>query len=184
MADSNITILLEKILSAVYGEEVRQSIHDAIKQIYIDAAKEGNANLELIQARGLSETLNDRLNSYDLLLPLIESFVELAGVKEETVTFKDRAERNTYTFTATFRKVFNIVFVRISATLSANSTAEFNGTLNTIPEVFRPTESVKIGENIYTTSSTTNWAFNGSLTNTSASETEVYANGCYIIKES
>jgi len=38
---SNISVLLENILKAVYGKDVRQSIHDSIAQCYsdVDAAK-------------------------------------------------------------------------------------------------------------------------------------------------
>jgi hypothetical protein len=33
---SNISVLLENILKAVYGKDVRQSIHDSIAQCYSD----------------------------------------------------------------------------------------------------------------------------------------------------
>lgn len=35
---SRISILLENILKAVYGKDVRQSIHDAIEQCYTDVS--------------------------------------------------------------------------------------------------------------------------------------------------
>ena len=53
---------LNQIKSAVFGKDVRQSIHDAIKQCYDDAAvNHNNANMEVILARGTHETLNDRI---------------------------------------------------------------------------------------------------------------------------
>ena len=53
---------LNQIKSAVFGKDVRQSIHDAIKQCYDDAAvNHNNANMEVKLARGTHETLNDRI---------------------------------------------------------------------------------------------------------------------------
>lgn len=62
---SNINKILEKIQSAIYGEEVRGAIVDAIKQCYDDNAQEGNSNAEVIMARGKYETLRERLDSLD-----------------------------------------------------------------------------------------------------------------------
>ena len=54
---------LNQIKSAVFGKDVRQSIHDAIKQCYDDAAvNHNNANMEVKLARGTHDTLNDRLD--------------------------------------------------------------------------------------------------------------------------
>lgn len=60
-----ITEELNQILNATYGSEVRQSIHDAIKQTYDDASANGNANMEVSLARGSFPVLNDRLNKSD-----------------------------------------------------------------------------------------------------------------------
>jgi len=57
----SIQNLLDKIKSAVYGKDVRQSIHDAIKQAYDDASLNGNANMEVSLARGKEVTLGSRL---------------------------------------------------------------------------------------------------------------------------
>ena|SRR5690625_4884020 len=62
---SNITEELNKIKHAVYGREVRQAIHDAIKQVYDDASFDGDTNMEVILARGVYDVLNDRLNASD-----------------------------------------------------------------------------------------------------------------------
>ena len=60
-----ITEALETIINARYGRDVRQAIHDGIKQAYDDAIKNGNANMEVSQARGSYPSLSDRLNSSD-----------------------------------------------------------------------------------------------------------------------
>lgn len=53
---------LNQIKNAVFGKDVRESIHDAIKQCYDDAAvNHDNANMEVKLARGTHDTLNDRL---------------------------------------------------------------------------------------------------------------------------
>ena len=53
---------LNQIKNAVFGKDVRESIHDAIKQCYDDAAvNHNNANMEVKLARGTHETLNDRI---------------------------------------------------------------------------------------------------------------------------
>lgn len=59
--NKSITELLEDILSAVYGEDVRKSIHDSIQKCYEDAIKEGNANMEVSQARGVYTSLSERI---------------------------------------------------------------------------------------------------------------------------
>ena len=62
---ASITQILEKIKHAVFGRDVRQAIHDGIKQTYDDATKEGNSNMEVSMARGRFSTLNNRLDSID-----------------------------------------------------------------------------------------------------------------------
>ena len=62
---ANITQELNKIINAIFGRDVRQAIHDAIKKVYDDAAQNGNANMEVSFARGLFNTLAERLNSSD-----------------------------------------------------------------------------------------------------------------------
>ena len=58
----NIQSYLNQIKNAVFGKDVRKSIHDAIKQCYDDAAvNHDNANMEVKLARGTHETLNDRI---------------------------------------------------------------------------------------------------------------------------
>lgn len=62
---SNIEQELENISNAIYGRDVRSSIVNAIRKVYEDAAKEGNANMEVKAARGTYETLKERLDTYD-----------------------------------------------------------------------------------------------------------------------
>src|SRR5699024_8125084 len=59
----------------VYGRDVRQAIHDGIKKAYDDAAENGNANMEVVMARGKFNNLNNRLNSIDRL-KADQSFVD------------------------------------------------------------------------------------------------------------
>lgn len=59
----NIQNYLNQIKTAVFGKDVRESIHNAIKQCYDDAAvNHDNANMEVKLARGSYNTLNDRLD--------------------------------------------------------------------------------------------------------------------------
>lgn len=57
---------LNQIKNAVFGKDVRQSIHDAIKQCYDDASiNHDNANMEVKLARGSHDTLNERFTSVE-----------------------------------------------------------------------------------------------------------------------
>ena len=63
---ANIQNELNNIKNAVYGKDVRDSIHDAIKTCYDDASiVNNNANMEVKMARGVHSTLRDRLNKSD-----------------------------------------------------------------------------------------------------------------------
>lgn len=61
---ANIQNELNNIKNAVYGKDVRDSIHDAIEQCYNDAITNGNTNMEVILARGEYENLNERLKDH------------------------------------------------------------------------------------------------------------------------
>ena len=56
-----ITEALETIINARYGRDVRQAIHDGIKQAYDDAISNGHASMEVSQARGSYTSLAERL---------------------------------------------------------------------------------------------------------------------------
>ena len=62
---ASITELVSKIRNAILGKDVRESIAASIEQCYEDASKNGNANMEVTEARGTFETLNKRLNNSD-----------------------------------------------------------------------------------------------------------------------
>lgn len=63
---SNIQNELNNIKNAVFGKDVRDSIHNAIKTCYDDASiVNNNANMEVKIARGVYDTLGDRLNEVD-----------------------------------------------------------------------------------------------------------------------
>lgn len=60
---ANIRELLNKVKNAIYGKDVRQSIHDAIEECYNTASMDhDNANMEVKLARGTFDTLNERLD--------------------------------------------------------------------------------------------------------------------------
>ena len=62
---TNIKTLLNNIKGALYGKDVRNSIHNAIKTCYDDASvNNDNANMEVTQARGEYETLGERLDDH------------------------------------------------------------------------------------------------------------------------
>ena len=63
---ANIQNELNNIKNAVFGKDVRNAIHDAIKTCYDDASiVNDNANMEVKIARGVYDTLGDRLNEVD-----------------------------------------------------------------------------------------------------------------------
>lgn len=57
---------LKVIKEGVFGRDVRQAIHDGIQQAYDDAIANGNANMEVSQARGGLPSLDARLDGLDL----------------------------------------------------------------------------------------------------------------------
>ncbi len=78
----NITTFLNKIITAKLGKDIRQSIHDAIKQTYDDASANGNANMEVSIARGIHPTLGNRLDTdYKYFYTMLSSMSE-GGPKE------------------------------------------------------------------------------------------------------
>lgn len=62
---AGITELIKNIRNEIYGKDVRESIASAIEKTYEDAAEQGNANMEVSEARGTFNTLNNRLNNSD-----------------------------------------------------------------------------------------------------------------------
>ena len=70
---ANIKTYLNNIKTAVFGSEVRDSIHDAIQQCYDDASAKDNANMEVKMARGEYENLGKRLDSHSSQIKDIEN---------------------------------------------------------------------------------------------------------------
>lgn len=62
---AGIQTFLNKILSEPYIEKMRQAIHDGIEKTYEDATFDGNTNMEVARARGMHNTLNNRLDHTD-----------------------------------------------------------------------------------------------------------------------
>ena len=88
---ANIKTHLNNIKDALYGKDVRNSIHDAIEQCYTDASINGNANMEVTQARGEYETLGERLDDHasQLVQNMNEISEQLNAIKDEKASKED-----------------------------------------------------------------------------------------------
>ena len=64
---ASIIELIKNIRNARLGKDVRESIASAIEQTYEDATKDGNANMEVSEARGTFGNLSQRLNNSDIV---------------------------------------------------------------------------------------------------------------------
>ncbi|MGF0070962.1 hypothetical protein [Streptococcus orisratti] len=62
---NSINILLDGIRRKTRGADVREAIATALEVTYKNAASEGNANMEVAKARGVNQTLSDRLDTTD-----------------------------------------------------------------------------------------------------------------------
>lgn len=85
---SNIEQYLADILAARYGEEVRQSIHDAIKQCYEDGragAIDLEARADIAAETTAREALDTRVNGIDTRVETLENDTTTA----EEVTYDD-----------------------------------------------------------------------------------------------
>lgn len=61
----NINVLTKGIRKKTRGADVREAIATAIEVTYADGATNGNANMEVIKARGLASNLDDRLSTIE-----------------------------------------------------------------------------------------------------------------------
>ena len=114
---ANIQNYLNQIKTAVFGKDVRESIHDAIKQCYDDATvNHDNANMEVKLARGSHNTLNDRLdenekkqenlssqldnietNQNNLFIPTLSRPIDIAGINSGFIDWiKNKEGVNNY----------------------------------------------------------------------------------------
>nr|DAU23940.1 MAG TPA: hypothetical protein [Caudoviricetes sp.] len=83
---ANIQNYLNQIKTAVFGKDVRESIHDAIKQCYDDASiNHDNANMEVKLARGSHNTLNDRLDENEKKQENLSSQLDKKANKSEFI---------------------------------------------------------------------------------------------------
>ena len=84
---------LNQIKTAVFGKDVRQSIHDAIKQCYDDASVDhDNANMEVKLARGTHETLNDRITENEKNQENLSSQLDTKVKKSEFLKLVDNVD--------------------------------------------------------------------------------------------
>ena len=74
----NINVLTKAIRKKTRGADVREAIAKAIETTYSDGATNGNTNMEVIKARGLTGNLDDRLSTIEntLLGKASAEFVE------------------------------------------------------------------------------------------------------------
>lgn len=82
----NITILVDGIRKKTRGADVRESIAKALEVTYENASKEGNANMEVTQARGGFDTLSQNLMS-------INANADAANQKVSKLT-NDKVDKN------------------------------------------------------------------------------------------
>lgn len=82
----NIAILVDSIRKKTRGADVRESIAKALEVTYENASKEGNANMEVTQARGGFDTLSQNLMS-------INANAEAANQKASKLT-NDKVDKN------------------------------------------------------------------------------------------
>lgn len=61
----NISVLTKAIRKKTRGADVREAIAKAVEVTYADGATNGNANMEVIKARGLASNLDDRLSTIE-----------------------------------------------------------------------------------------------------------------------
>lgn len=61
----NINVLTKAIRKKTRGADVREAIAKAIETTYADGATNGNTNMEVIKARGLTGNLDDRLSTIE-----------------------------------------------------------------------------------------------------------------------
>lgn len=84
---ANIANLLANIKNAIFGKDVRNSIHDAIKQCYDDAIANGHTDMEVAKARGKYNELAERLNDTESELRLEKNRIDnITQLKEGSTT--------------------------------------------------------------------------------------------------
>lgn len=142
---ANIQNYLNQIKTAVFGKDVRESIHDAIKQCYDDATvNHDNANMEVKLARGSHNTLNDRLDENEKNQEKLSSQLEhitiimpLPSTVEENTTnlqkILDKAKDKTINLTVQFPSGYyelNTCFIYDNTTLKLTNNTTLKNVAN------------------------------------------------------
>ena len=128
---------LDKIKNAIFGKDVRQAIHDSIKQCYDDAAvNHDNANMEVKLARGSHNTLNDRLVENEKNQEKISSQLEhietkkvdkvIARLKSENIDLDDMSERTLQAIQGGEGTNFNLLTIPRDRSVDYEKTTFFN----------------------------------------------------------
>lgn len=142
---------LNQIKTAVFGKDVRQSIHDAIKQCYDDASVDhDNANMEVKLARGTHETLNDRITENEKNQENLSSQLDTIDIKKVDKT----------DFNDVNNKKADIIYVdnKVSQIVSGSPKGKYDS-LNDLNSA-KPTGD----EGIYLTLDDGNWNFWNGIT--------------------
>lgn len=153
---ANINILLNKIKNAILGIDVRDAIHDAIKQTYIDAIGAGNSIAEIAIARDTFDSLGDRLDNIVLELNKNQENINLNGYgmdkennwhidEEGNIVIKDSNFNNSADLV---NKLLTSVNVFIDDTVNDDSSVFANnahyktlqGAINSIPNILNGNE--------------------------------------------
>lgn len=87
---ANIKENLNNIKNALFGKDVRQSIHDAIEQCYNDASVNGNANMEVEMARGTYDTLGKRLDNSEEKISVLNTGLDSKASESDLQVERDR----------------------------------------------------------------------------------------------
>lgn len=108
MADSNIEEILNKILSAVFGKDVRQAIHDGIKKCYEDATttiidKTLSKNGEAADAKSVGDSIIETDSELEVVSNVFDVNDITIGLNRQNIIGKSVDD----TFSATDRYMTN-----------------------------------------------------------------------------
>lgn len=97
----NIAVLVDGIRKKTRGADVRESIAKALEVTYENAAKEGNANMEVTQARGVFNFLYDRLANIDAQL---DGKADAGKIATQLQNMASASPKGTYSDLATLKQ--------------------------------------------------------------------------------
>lgn len=75
----NIDKLIDGIRHKTRGADVREAIARGIEVTFETASAEGNANMEVVKARGGARTLSERLDRYDISTAQVDNLIAVSG---------------------------------------------------------------------------------------------------------